>query len=185
MAILFLVRHGQTDWNVEGRYAGQSDIPINETGREQARKTSSLLSEENFKSIYSSGMSRALETAKIINKHHHLEIVKEPRFREINQGVWEGMIYADIKKKFAKELEKQKLDPLLVVPPEGESIGDFRKRVTAGISDVAANHAEGDKVLIAVHGLTIAMARVESLDLQLNTIYDQIPQTAEVVKLIF
>ena len=96
MTRLCLIRHGQTDWNIQGRIQGQTDIPLNETGRTQAYVLAKLLKNEEFAAIFSSDLDRAKETAAILAASFCLPVTVEPRLREVNQGEWEGQLVTDI-----------------------------------------------------------------------------------------
>lgn len=87
---LYLVRHGETEWNRMEKIQGQVEIPLNNRGREMARKTSDLLAEIPFDAAFSSPLSRAYETGKIILGERVIEIVKRAELLEIGFGVWEG-----------------------------------------------------------------------------------------------
>ena len=90
MTTLGLIRHGVTDWNDEYRTQGHSDIPLNEKGRQQAELLSRRIGTEQWDYIYSSDLSRALETAEIIGKFKNIEVRTDPRLREMNCGLIEG-----------------------------------------------------------------------------------------------
>jgi broad specificity phosphatase PhoE len=97
-----LVRHGQTDWNLEGRYQGQSDVPLNQTGRAEAQSLAGRLKGKSFAAIYTSDLQRARETAEIMAEVLTLPVTLEPLLREINQGEWEGQFVEAIKARFAE-----------------------------------------------------------------------------------
>ena len=86
-----LVRHGQTDWNVIGRYQGQSNVPLNQIGLQQAAETAENLAVDSFTALYSSDLLRTVQTAKAISVKLNLPIHLDTRLREINQGDWEGL----------------------------------------------------------------------------------------------
>ncbi len=88
---IILCRHGETEWNREGRYQGKTDIPLNGRGREQARQLAASLRDEPIAAVYSSTLARAYETGVEIARLHGLEVKRDPRLDEINQGLWEGL----------------------------------------------------------------------------------------------
>lgn len=90
---LYVTRHGQTDWNEQGRIQGKIDIPLNEQGRAQARKTRDLLAHTPFDVIITSPLQRAVETATIINEAHGVKQYEDERLSERGFGTWEGHPY--------------------------------------------------------------------------------------------
>ncbi len=95
---LYVVRHGQTDWNIQGLVQGLTDIELNSTGIEQANQVAEQLKKINFTVIYSSTLKRTLETAKLINKYHNIDIITDRRIVERCFGNFEGT--NDLKNKF-------------------------------------------------------------------------------------
>jgi probable phosphoglycerate mutase len=95
---IYLVRHGQTNWNVEEKIQGQIDIPLNETGRAQALALKDRLKNVQFAACFSSDLSRAYETAEILVEGRGLEIIREERLRERSYGEWEGLTLSLYKK---------------------------------------------------------------------------------------
>ena len=175
---LLLIRHGQTDWNRQGRYTGQSDIPINEMGREQARLLASKLKTTPPDVIYASDLIRAYQTAEIVAGACDVPLYADPRLREINQGVWEGMLFADIKARFAREFAARKADPLTVAAPEGETVGQVRERVLAAVQTIIEKHP-GQRVAIVAHGLVLAIIKGYVIDHPITKVWDLIPPNAE------
>ena len=94
MTTLLLVRHGETDWNRDGRWQGQSDTPLNELGRRQARELAEQL--DGVDVVYSSDLARARETAEILAERAGVEVRLDPRLRERGFGAWEGLTLAEI-----------------------------------------------------------------------------------------
>jgi len=151
MTRIFLVRHGETAWNVEGRFQGQSDTPLNETGRQQADALGSYLKGRNLQVIYTSDLVRALNTARIIGAYHNVDIKPDPRLRELNFGSWEGMDYYEIQAKHPKELTDWQENILNTAPPGGESLEQLAKRVQAVYEHIIPTDLKGD-ILIVAHG---------------------------------
>jgi alpha-ribazole phosphatase len=174
MSRLCLVRHGQTDWNLEGRYQGQSDMPLNETGRAQARALAQQLQDQPFTAIYTSDLQRARETAEIIAASVHLPVTLEPRLREINQGKWEGQLVEGIKARYAELWQRRTVDPTNVRPPGGETVGEVARRVYTALNDIARLHPTGC-VLIVSHGLALATVICKVRGIRVGEAYTVIP----------
>lgn len=151
---VFLVRHGETDWNRELRVMGQVDIPLNERGRAQARRTAELLAREDFAAIYSSDLSRAVETAQILAAPHRLDIITLPELREAFYGAWEGLTRDEVLKKFPEEYQMRRTDPENFRPSAGESRKELYERASKIFVELVARHPK-QKILIVSHGGTI------------------------------
>lgn len=147
---LILIRHGITDWNIQKRYQGQTDIPLNEQGRQQAQQAASELASTPIDTFYASDLKRALETAQIIVQGRELEIKTNNQLRETHFGVWEGMTILDIKEKYPDLLEKANNDPFNTIFPNGESRGQMFQRVGKALKKIAQSHP-GETVAVASH----------------------------------
>lgn len=173
-----LVRHGQTDWNLEGRYQGQSDVPLNASGLAQAQGLARRLKEEHFDAAYSSDLSRALETARAIAALHDGLVVRvDPRLREINQGQWEGVQVEKIRERFAGLWNARLTDPVSVRPPGGETVGEVFQRVHAALDEIASRFSGGN-VLIVSHGLALATILCALQGIPLGQAYQHIPENS-------
>jgi len=175
-----LIRHGQTAWNLEGRYQGQSDVPLNETGRAQAHTLARQLHDQSFAAIYSSDLERARETSEIIASALHLPVVLEPRLREIDQGEWEGQLVEVIKARYAELWQKRTVDPASVRPPGGETVGEVAGRVYAALDDIMRLHPDAS-VLVISHGLALATVICKVRGIPVGQAYRVIPENAELV----
>jgi broad specificity phosphatase PhoE len=173
-----LIRHGQTDWNREGRYQGQSDVPLNETGRQQARRLAQMLDPGTITAIYSSDLERASETAAILAAALKLPFSTDTRLREINQGEWEGQLVGTIQDRFADLWKRRSLDPAGVRPPGGETVGEVSARVLAALDEIARRHPAGS-VLIVSHGLALATVLCKVRCLPVGLAYTVIPENTE------
>lgn len=155
MTEMWLVRHGQTDWNLKGIYQGQSDIPLNETGIMQAKALAASLAATRFDAIYSSDLMRARDTAAIIADAIGLSVQLDARLREINQGVWEGQTIADVQVKYAPDFSR---NPKYIVTPRAEgaeSLAQVITRMVQAANDYHDRH-NGGRLLLATHGLSAA-----------------------------
>lgn len=146
--ILWLVRHGETDWNAAGRFQGWTDVPLNEAGRAQAERLRALLEAHDFDGVWSSDLVRAVDTARIA--------VGEPavdrRLRELDFGDLEGAVWGDLDseiKAALKEFESFR-------SPGGESAAAFVERVFGFLDDLPP----GRHVVFAHGGVIRAIGRV-------------------------
>ena len=178
MTRLCLIRHGQTGWNLEGRYQGQSNVPLNEKGRDQARTLARQLPGQHFTAIYTSDLQRAKETAEIITEFVHLPITPEPRLREIDQGEWEGQLVEVIKARYTELWQQHTVDPAGIRPPGGETVQEVAIRVHAALDDIVRLHPSGC-VLIVSHGLAIATIICKVQGIPLGQAYSVIPDNAK------
>ncbi len=178
MTKLVLIRHGETDWNLEGRYQGQSDIPLNANGMLQAKELAEMLRAQHFDAIYSSDLLRARLTAEILARTTGAPLHVDPRLREINQGQWEGMLFSEIRQRYPELIAQRRNDPLSVIPPGGESIEQVRERVLAALKAIVTAHPDGE-VAIVSHGLALAIIKVHLSDLPISNVWDQIPENAQ------
>ncbi|MCB0324694.1 MAG: histidine phosphatase family protein [Bdellovibrionales bacterium] len=180
---LLCIRHGQTDWNVEGRYCGQTDISINEAGRKAAERLAQELSTEQLDAVYASDLQRAAETARILARPHGLEVQIDARLRELDQGKWEGLLFSEIKDVYSEELANRKLDPLSFRAPDGETVQEMLERVTEAIEEIRRRHQAGGRVLVVAHGFTLALVRVRYMGIELARAWDYVPPNTEVVEI--
>ncbi len=148
MTVLLLVRHGETDWNADGRLQGQTDRPLNDFGRRQARELAEKLAGEQLDAVYASDLSRARETAETIGARLGLPVVLDPDLREKDWGTWEGLT--------AVERDR--------VEFAGESTREHAGRMLRALRRIAARHP-GGHVLVVTHGGS--MRRVQSAALGL------------------
>ncbi|MCS3917997.1 histidine phosphatase family protein [Fervidibacter sacchari] len=147
---IYLVRHGQTVWNEEGRLCGSSDVPLSDEGLAQARKLAARLKDIDITAIYSSPLLRARQTAEAIAACHCVEVKVEPDLREIDYGDWEGLKVVDAAERFP-ELEKlRREDPMRFAAPNGEPMQLFAERVISAIQRIAASHAD-ETVCVVAH----------------------------------
>jgi alpha-ribazole phosphatase len=152
---LRIVRHGQTDWNTDGRFQGQTDIPLNAAGLAQAQALSRRLSAEPPAAIYASDLRRAWQTAEIIHQalpeEGRCPLIPEPRLREMRFGGWEGLTYAQIQSSQAQLLQRWERDLEHVAPPGGETLLELADRVQAVFQSITQAHPDSTVLLVA-HG---------------------------------
>ena len=177
MTEIILCRHGQTDWNREGRWQGRTDIPLNERGLQQARELAEALREQPLAAVYSSTLGRAYETALAIARLHDLRVHRDPRLDEIDQGAWEGMRRDDILVSHPLELERWKSYPIDLRLPGGETLEEVRARVRSALDDVILLH-EGRTVCIVAHSVSMAVIKHELQGMSLPDALRTLPPNA-------
>jgi alpha-ribazole phosphatase len=148
---VLLVRHGQTNWNLTGRFQGQTDVPLNATGYRQAAAVSRILSTACMQAVYTSDLQRARETARHIAAPLSLTVQVEPGMREMAFGQWEGLTYAEILQRDAKALMAWQKAPQCLAPPHGETLTQVADRVRRALTRLVERHRDHSLVLVA-HG---------------------------------
>ena len=178
---IYLIRHGQTDWNVSGQFQGFSDIELNERGREEARWARKALSMTPLERIYCSDLSRAKETASIIGESHDLEIEHTERFRECNFGAWEGLTFEEIQRGHPEEFKAWGQDNVTLKSHGGESTKELQERVIAALDEVAKGKEEA--VSIVCHAGVIKAILCHILGMDLRDRYNIEIDNASITKL--
>ena len=151
MTRLLVIRHGFSLSNAERRYTGQDDVGLSPLGHEQAQRVADYLcANERVDAIFSSDLSRAMDTVRPTAKRLGLSVIPDPGLRETDVGAWTGLSYDEVNLTYAAELERHRTDPTFPCP-DGESWADVFARVTQTVLRIARQH-EGQCVVIATHG---------------------------------
>lgn len=158
-----LIRHGETDWNVAGRLQGSTDIELNAHGVRQAHAAARVLGEIPIDALYASDLSRASVTAEIIGEALDLPVQPEPRLRERNLGLLQGLSPADAMQCYPEVYGRIKAKIADYLPPKGETAESVAYRAFAALEDLARRHA-GQSVVAVTHGgvLDVIYRRVVS-----------------------
>jgi len=178
MTRLLLIRHGETDWNTEGRYQGQSDVPLNATGREQAQQLAQALRGSALEAIYSSDLLRARETAEALARATGAPLHVDPRLREVGLGEWEGQLFSDIQQRYPDLLRRRREDPLNFAPPGGETVAALRSRLLSAVQDIISLHPGGRAALVS-HGFALAVIKVSLNGHPIEQVWDLVPRNAQ------
>lgn len=180
MTDFWLVRHGQTDWNLTGRWQGQAPHApaINEVGRAQAFAVRNQLKDLQFSAMYSSDLLRSRQTAELLAEPLGLNVTLEPRLREMDLGSWEGMLFDEIRTRFPQELSKRARDPLNARAPRGESPMEVAERVIPAVDEIAVRHRD-ETVLIIAHGISLAIVTCRAQGISLDKLYEHVPDNAK------
>ncbi len=146
---VLLIRHGETDLNREGRFAGSTDSGLNGTGIKQAKALRKKLKNEKIEMIYSSNLKRCIETMKILKLRAGINY--SGGLQEMNFGRWERLNYKEIEMNYKNEVKKWKNDWINYVIPGGESFAGMSERVIEEFERIKKNH-DNSKIAIVTHG---------------------------------
>lgn len=154
---IIVLRHGETEWNVERRFQGHGDSPLTERGELQAQAVAESLRGLTVHAIYSSDLPRALRTAEAVAHavwsadETSRPVLLDPRLRERHHGAFEGLTVAEIEARYPGEIERYRAgDPDYAIPG-GESLTDRHARVVELFEEIAARH-QGERVVVVTHG---------------------------------
>lgn len=165
---IFLIRHGQTLWNEEGRYQGDKDMGLTSTGIRQAKLAARYLSKVNLCGIYSSPLKRAADTAAVIGKSKKLKVAVKENLKEINFGKWEGMKFDEISKKFHDDYHNWLKDPYNNSPTGGESFKNVQQRAVNVINNIISGNEDRRSVAVVTHGGIIVSLLVHWLQIPVS-----------------
>lgn len=143
---LYLIRHGQTEWNITNRLQGQADIPLNIEGIKQAENARGIFNNIDIDFIICSTLDRAKETCRIINKDKNISVAYDERIQERNYGKLEG---ADIRDIDVDELMNYYIDKKV---ENGESIQEFFERIYSFLEELENRYVDNEKILLVTHG---------------------------------
>ena len=177
MTELWLVRHGQTDWNTEFRIQGSIDKSLNAIGIEQAHAIAKKLKDTHFDAIYSSPAKRAYQTASAIAQQLGLTIRTDKRLKEISLGLWEGLTWQQVQDRYPEMFAKRKSDPVHFAPEGAETYGDLARRMVQAANEIALSHP-GERVLVVSHGMSLATLLSKARGTNLADAYELVPQNA-------
>jgi broad specificity phosphatase PhoE len=151
---LLLVRHGETDWNADGRLQGHTDRPLSDLGRRQAQRLAEELEGEELEAIYSSDLSRARETAEIVGERLGLPVELDPGLREKDWGNWEGLT----------AVERDRVEFM------GESTEAHQERILDTLRRIAGRHPGAGRVLVVTHGGSMRRVQTAAMGMALPVV---------------
>jgi probable phosphoglycerate mutase len=156
---ILLIRHGQTDWNLEARLQGHTDVPLNAAGQEQARRLRRALLGESLEAVYTSDLQRALQTAQAVAEATGAPLRPEPALRERGFGAFEGQAMAELQALWPAEWQRWQAREPGFAAPGGETLQDFYDRCVGAAARLAAAHAGGAIALVAHGGVLDCLYR--------------------------
>ncbi len=148
-AKVYVVRHGQTAWNLEEVFRGRMDIPLDETGKKEVHLAGEAIKDETLHAIYSSPLSRSMETAENIAKFQNIEVTPLDAIIDISYGEWEGVGLVEVKKKYPDLYDLWLKAPHKVTFPNGESLEAVRVRTMGAIENLLEKHTNENIALVA------------------------------------
>ena len=154
---LILVRHGETEWNLEGRIQGHTDSRLTERGREEGRRVAERLANLEVAAVYASDLGRARETGEIIAAPHGLSVQTTPDLRERCYGEFEEKTLSQIREDDPTAVERWLFDRQRLAPPGGETQQELSDRTMRALREIVAAHP-GETVIVAGHGGPIKSA---------------------------
>ena len=167
MGQLYIVRHGETVWNRQGRIQGHTDVGLSDKGLEQAQMLAKRLKSVRFDAAYASDLCRASDTAAAILEGHNVPVFPTPRLREYHKGAFEGMTEGELRAKYPEEYPGYIAKDLDYAPDGGESTRGVSERMADVINEIKERHLN-DTVLVVGHGGSLRAAMMVLLGMSLD-----------------
>jgi probable phosphoglycerate mutase len=180
---IFLVRHGATMLTAEDRFAGATDVPLSNEGREQVQHLANRLAGQSIAAVYASPLLRTLETARILARPHGLEVEPRDGLREISHGRWEQLTRREVEKKFPEESAAWEEDPYTFAPEGGESGLDVTARSLPVLMEIVRSHPS-QNVLVVSHKATIRLLLSSILGFDPRRYRDNLDQSPAALNIV-
>ncbi|MFH1777982.1 MAG: histidine phosphatase family protein [Candidatus Omnitrophota bacterium] len=168
---LFLIRHGETNYNQQRKYCGFSDEPLNKTGKTQVKKLFCNIKNEEIDRVYASDLKRAVQSAQLIFPHRAVEQIVD--FREMNFGVFEGLTHDQILVKYPRLYNRWLKNPARVNIPKGENLKILDKRVNTRLAKIISQN-QGKTIALVAHGGVVAVILCRVLNVGLEKFWQMI-----------
>ncbi len=167
---IYIVRHGQTEWNILGKTQGHGNSDLTAKGIEQAELLANSMVKYPIDYIYSSDLGRAYQTAEIIGNKLNVEVEKTEALREMNFGTWEGRLISDIMEENPALYKQWRNEPHLARIPQGETLDMIKKRTDEFIKEINEKH-DGKHIVLVTHSLCARIMLLSFLDSNVKNIY--------------
>ena len=167
---IYIVRHGQTEWNLLGKTQGHGNSDLTPKGIEQAELLADSMTKYPIDYIYSSDLGRAYQTAEIIGNKLSIEVEKTEALREMNFGTWEGRIIKDIIEEDPELYKMWRNEPHLAKIPQGETLSQIKERTDAFIKEINEKY-DGKHIVLVTHSLFARIMLLSFLDSDVKNIY--------------
>ena len=166
----YIVRHGQTNWNILGKTQGHENSDLTKKGEEQAFELAKAIKEYPIDYIYSSDLGRAVQTAEIVGSQIGIDTCKTKSLREMGFGDWEGLLIDEIKKNHEKTYETWRNTPHLVNIPNGETLDIIKDSVDKFINELNEKY-DNKHILLVSHSVTVRVMLLSFLNSSVENIY--------------
>jgi len=183
MQILYLIRHGETEFNRDGRVQGHTESDLSELGVEQAERVADRLRDVDFAAAYTSPLRRAAETCRIALAPR-IRIEARDGLKEIHLGAWEGETASDLRTKYPREVKQWFVNPSAVQIEGAETIDQFRQRVTTTIESILKDHVD-EVCAVVAHGGVICTYLTSVLGMASDDIWRFKIRNGSVTRLIY
>lgn len=167
---IYIVRHGQTEWNLLGKTQGHGNSDLTPKGIEQAELLADSMTKYPIDYIYSSDLGRAYQTAEIIGNKLNIEVEKTEALREMNFRTWEGRIIKDIIEEDPELYKMWRNEPHLAKIPQGETLSQIKERTDAFIKEINEKY-DGKHIVLVTHSLCARIMLLSFLDSYVKNIY--------------
>ena len=167
----FLIRHGNTiDEETKKVYKGRIDIPLSQRGVVRMERAAEFMSSSPVDIVFTSTLSRSIESGRIVSSRQEKDVVVEPAFDEVSFGAWEGLSFSEIKERYPREQELWMNDPAAHPPPGGESFGTAQRRSMAKIDEILKRR-EGQTIAIVAHAGILRIMLFSFLGMDLSRLF--------------
>ncbi|HEX9400180.1 MAG TPA: histidine phosphatase family protein [Anaeromyxobacter sp.] len=173
---IYLVRHGATQLTAENRFSGAVGVELSDEGRAQVARLAARLAHDHIAAVYTSPLSRTLETAQILARSHGLAPVPDDGLREISHGRWEGLTRQEVEERFAEEYAAWEADPFTFAPVGGESGLAVLARALPAVRRIATAH-DGETAVIVSHKATLRLLLCALLGIDPRGYRDRLDQS--------
>lgn len=170
MTKIVYIRHGETEWNLSGKYQGQTDVALSPRGTQQAEQLAAHFPVKNIEAVYTSDLSRARRTAEIIAAPFGLAPVPKKELRELNFGAWEGLRYDEITERWPAIMEDFFRHPDRMEIPAGETFAAVQQRATACIEALCEKHKDA-AIAVVAHGAILRTLLAAALHMDLRYVW--------------
>ena len=161
---LFVVRHGETAWSRERRFAGSRDVALEPEGLRQCEAVARALASQVVAAVYASPLERARASAEVIAKPHRLPVEIDPAFGEMAFGEWEGLTREEVAARFPAAYEEWRHAPHLVRIAGGETLSQVAERARGAVQALAATHT-GETIVLVTHAIVTRLIVLDALGL--------------------